>query len=129
MGPDQTIVPGSTFESFRCFIMPFDTTERYRKGLAVRKMYRTIAPWVTENPLILHLTTSDNDKVKTAIDQAAECGFEIVNLSFGSGLNMENNDPEYLALFKSLTDYARSKGIEMGGYSLLSSRRIQPEFE
>jgi hypothetical protein len=127
MGPDQTIVPGSTFESFRCFIMPFDTTERYRKGLAVRKMYRTIAPWVTENPLILHLTTSDNDKVKTAIDQAAECGFEIVNLSFGSGLNMENNDPEYLARFKSLTDYARSKGIEMGGYSLLSSRRIQPD--
>ena len=127
IGPDQTIVPGGAFESFRCFLMPFDTTERYRKGLALRKMYRVIAPWVTENPLILHLTTSNEDKVKTAIDQAAECGFEIVNLSFGSGLNMENNDPEYLTRFKSLTDYARSKGIEMGGYSLLSSRRIQPD--
>lgn len=127
IGPDQTIVPGGAFESFRCFIMPYDTTERFRRGLALRKMYRTVAPWVTENPLILHLTTSENEKVKAAIDQAAECGFEIVNLSFGSGLNMENNDPEYLKRFKTLTDYARSKGIEMGGYSLLSSRRIQPD--
>ena len=127
IGPDQTLNPHDAFESFRVFEMLFDTTERYRKGLALRKLYRTIAPWVTENPLILHLTTSDEAKIKEAIDQAADCGFEIVNLSFGSGLNMENNSPEYLEKFKSITQYAHSKGIEMGGYSLLSSRRIKPD--
>src|SRR6056300_923790 len=84
VGPDQTLNPASTFESFRVFEMLYDTTEKYRKGLALKKLYRTIAPWVTENPLILHLTTSDEIKIKEAIDQAADCGFEIVNLSFGS---------------------------------------------
>jgi hypothetical protein len=127
IGPDQTLQPGSQFESFRVFEMLFDTTERYRKGLSLRKLYRVIAPWVTENPLILHLTTSDESKIRQAIDQAADCGFEIVNLSFGSGLSMENNSQAYLDQFKQLANYAHSKGIEMGGYSLLSSRRIQPD--
>lgn len=127
IGPDQTIKPSNHFESFRVFEMLFDTTERYRKGLALRKLYRTVAPWVTENPLILHLTTSDETKIKQAIDQAADCGFEIVNLSFGSGLNMENNSDAYLSKFRAITEYAYNKGIEMGGYSLLSSRRIQPD--
>jgi hypothetical protein len=127
LGPDQTLKPKGNFESFRVFEMVYDTTERYRKGLALRKLYRTIAPWVTENPLILHLTTSNENKIKEAIDQAADCGFEIVNLSFGSGLNMENISPKNLNKFKSITQYAQSKGIEMGGYSLLSSRRIKPD--
>ena len=121
IGPDQAIQPNNTFESFRVFELIFDTTERYRKGLALKKLYRVIAPWITENPLILHITSSEEFKIKEAIDQAANCGFEIVNLSFGSGLNMENNAPDYLEKFKRINAYARSKGIEMGGYSLLSS--------
>lgn len=38
--------------------------------------------------------------------------------SFGSGLNMESEDPDYLARVKSDYDYAHSKGIEIGGYTL-----------
>ena len=90
-------------------------------------MYRTIAPWVTENPLILHLTTTEEASVLQAIDQAAICGFEIVNFRFGSGLNMENRGVENHDYFKKLVTYAASKGIELGGYSLLSSRRISPD--
>jgi len=44
--------------------------------------------------------------------------------TFGSGLNMENEDPSYLAKVKADVDYAHSKGIEVGAYSLFSSRRI-----
>ena len=44
VGPDHDIEPGGTFESFRTFELVFDSTERERKGLAVRRMYRTIAP-------------------------------------------------------------------------------------
>jgi hypothetical protein len=47
----------------------------------------------------------------------------MVILSFGSGLNMENEDPAYLAQIKGLVDYAHAKGIELGGYSLLASRK------
>ncbi len=126
-GPDQLIAPGDSFETFRVFELAFDSTERERKGLALRKLYRTIAPWVTENPLTLHVVSTEDSVVRNAIDQAAACGFEMVSLSFGSGLNMENDSPENHAKFRNLSNYALSQNIHLGGYSLLSSRRIKPD--
>ena len=35
--------PGQTFESFRTFELLHDSEDRERKGLARRKMYRTVA--------------------------------------------------------------------------------------
>jgi hypothetical protein len=127
IGPNQVIEPGARFETFRTFELVFDSTERERRGLALRRMYRTIAPWVTENPTLLHVTSTDPAVVKTAIDQCAEVGFEMVILSFGSGLNMEDSAPGNLAKMKELADYAHQKGVEIGGYSLLASRTISPE--
>jgi hypothetical protein len=123
-GPDQIIAPGDTFESFRTFELVHDSTDRERRGLALRRMYRTVAPWVTENPLILHVVSTNPEVVKAAIDQAAECGFEMVSLSFGSGLSMENEQDANITKFKALADYAMSKGIHLGGYSLLASRSV-----
>jgi hypothetical protein len=51
----------------------------------------------------------------------------MVILSFGSGLNMEDASEANIAKFKALADYAHSKGIKLGGYSLFSSRRIDDE--
>lgn len=124
LGPDVTIEPGQTFESFRTFELVHDGTERERKGLAVRRMYRTIAPWVTENPILMHVRHADPKSVRLAVDQCAEVGFEMVIMTFGSGFDMENTDPVYMDQIKELVDYAHSKGIELGGYSLLASRRI-----
>jgi hypothetical protein len=122
LGPNQEIAPGASFESFRAFELAQDTTERERKGLAQRRMYRTIAPWVTENPVLMHVRSARPDAVKLAIDQCAEVGFEMVILTFGSGFNFESRDPQYQAQMKELADYAKSKGIVLGGYSLCSSR-------
>lgn len=124
VGPQQTVVPGETFESFRAFVLPHDSYDRERNGLAVRRMYRTVAPWVTENPLMMHVRYADWKSVKTAIDQCAEVGFEMVILTFGSGFNIENNSAEYMAKMTDYANYAKSKGIEIGGYSLLASRRV-----
>ncbi len=124
IGPSQAIKPGGSFESFRTFIMLLDSYDRERNGLARRRLYRVCSPWVTENPLMMHARFADWNRVKKAIDQAAEVGFEMVILTFGSGFNIEDNSAEYLAKMKKYADYARSKGIEIGGYSLLSSRRI-----
>ncbi len=129
LGPDVTIEPGQTFESFRTFELVHDSTERERKGLAVRRMYRTIAPWVTENPILMHVRHADPKSVRLAIDQCAEVGFETVIMTFGSGFNMENTDVMYMDQIKELVDYAHSKGIELGGYSLLASRRISDEHD
>ena len=39
--------------------------------------------------------------------------------SFGSGFRLESADPAYLASIKAQIDYAKTKGIEVGGYDLI----------
>jgi hypothetical protein len=123
-GPAQLIRPGETFESFRVFELVMSGGGREERGLALRRMYRTIAPWVTENPLTHHLLSNNPDQVRRAIDDAAEVGFEAIILSFGSGFNMESPDPDYMREWKDVADYAESRGIELGSYSLFSSRHV-----
>jgi hypothetical protein len=122
MGPDAEIEPGASFESFRTFDLLLDSTERERRTLAQRRMYRTIAPWTAENPLMFHKVNSDPASVRDAIEQAHEVGFEMIIISFGSGLNLENTDPKYLETYKQLAIEAKANGIALGGYSLLASR-------
>lgn len=123
-GPAQKIAPGETFRSYHAFELIHDSDDQQRQDLALRKMYRVVAPWVTENPIMLHLKASQPEVVRQAIDQCAEVGFEMVILSFGSGFNVENRDPAYIQQWREIAEYARERGIEIGGYSLLSSRRI-----
>lgn len=126
IGPAATVQPGGDFASFRIFELVHDSTERERRGLALRRMYRVLAPWVTENPILMHVRNADPAAVRLAIDQCAAAGFEMVIMSFGSGFNIESEDPAYLARIKELVDYGKSKGVELGGYSLLASRKISP---
>ena len=123
----RRIAPGDTLESIRAYELVHDSEDRTRRSLGLARFYETIAPWTTENPLMMHMRRSEDEAVRGAIDQCAEVGFEMVILSFGSGFQMENDAPEYLARMKALADYAHERGIELGGYSLLSSRRIQPD--
>jgi hypothetical protein len=122
LGPDQEVSRDKPFESFRTFELLLDSTERERRSLARRKMYRTIAPWTNENPLMFHKVQSDPKTIREAIDQAAEVGFEMVIMSFGSGFNHESRDKAYWDRYKELADYGRSKGVAIGAYSLLASR-------
>jgi len=129
IGPDAWIEVGESFETFRTFELIHDSTDRERKGLAQRKMYRTLAPWTMENPIYLHVKSMDKNVIREAIDQCEAVGFEMVILSFGSGLDMESEDPAYIAGLREIADYAHSKGVAIGGYSLLASRSISPEHD
>jgi hypothetical protein len=124
IGPEEIVEPGRSFGSFRTWILVNDNWDRERKGLAQRKMYRTIAPWVTENPIFMHLRYSDNESVKSAIDQCVETGFEKIILSFGSGFEIEDTSKTNLDRYRELVSYAHGKGITLGGYSLLASRKV-----
>ncbi|MBX3111261.1 MAG: hypothetical protein KF857_04565 [Fimbriimonadaceae bacterium] len=124
VGPGVIVPPGGKWASNRSFLLLYDTTERERRGLALRRAYRLLAPWTAESPIMLHLTTTDDAKARASIDQAAECGFEMVIFSFGSGLDMENFSEDNLLKFKKLADYGHERGLRVGGYSLLASRRI-----
>jgi hypothetical protein len=127
IGPSQDLAPGQSLDSLRSYVLLHDTEERERRYRETRALVRNIAPWVEDNPLMLHIQSSNDQVIKTALDQAAECGFEVAIISFGSGLDMEDTSEGNIAKWKALREYADSKGIRLGGYSLLASRRIDDE--
>jgi hypothetical protein len=129
LGPDQELAPGSRVESFRTFVLLHDSDQRERQGLALRRMLRSLAPWSTENPIMMHVRSADRAAFRQAVDQCADVGFEMIIYTFGSGLDMENASPDYLARIKADVDYAHARGIEVGAYSLLASRRISDEHD
>ena len=119
IGPEQEIGKGKSFDSFRIWELVNDTYERERKTLAHRRMMRVMAPWVTENPILMHMRNADNASVKKAIDQCADVGFEMVIMTFGSGVNLEDTTAANIQRMKELADYAHSKGIALGGFRCL----------
>ncbi|WP_316818234.1 alpha-galactosidase [Pedobacter nyackensis] len=118
---------GETLNSVRTHELLMNKDDRENRGLAIRKMYRAVAPWVTANPIFMHLVARNSEQVRTAIDQCAATGYEALIVSFGSNLNMEDTSDENISKWKQLADYAHSKNIMIGGYSLFSSRKIGPE--
>lgn len=125
--PGIELQPGEIINSVRSYELLMDGYDRERRGLAVRRMYSTVAPWTTANPIFMHLVSKNDEQVRTAIDQCAATGYEAVILSFGSHLNMEDSSARNIDKWKTLTAYAHSKHIKIGGYSLFSSRRISDE--
>ena len=125
--PGNELKKGATFESVHTWELLMDSYDRQRRGLMIRKMYRTIAPWITRNPIFMHLVSKRDDEVIQAIDQCVATGYEAVILSFGSHLNMEDSSTQNITRWKKLADYAHQKKILLGGYSLFSSRRISDE--
>ena len=125
--PGIELRPGENFQSVRTHELLLDSYDRERRGLAIRKMYRTVAPWTTSNPIFMHLVSKNDEEVKTAVDQCAATGYEALILSFGSHLMMEDSTAANIRKWKLMADYAHSKGIKIGGYSLFSSRRISDE--
>ena len=123
-GYHQQLEPGQSLETIRAFMLPYDSYDKERNGLALRKMYRTIAPWITENPLMFHITRSGWEEYTQGVDQCAEVGYEMLNFSFGSGFNPEDESEENYNQMKKYAAYAHEKGITIGTYSLLASRRI-----
>jgi len=121
--------PGEGFTTPRTCELLMDDYDRERRGLAIRRMYRTVAPWTTQNPIFMHLVSRQDAEVRTAIDQCVATGYEALILSFGSHLNMEDSSAANIRRWKELADYAHARGIRIGGYSLFSSRRISDEHD
>ena len=118
---------GETFKSVRTHELLMDSYDRERRGLMIRKMYSTVAPWTTQNPIFMHLVSKNDEEVINAVNQCAATGYEALILSFGSHCNMEDTAESNIAKWKKLADYAHSKNILIGSYSLFSSRKISDE--
>ena len=111
------------FVSFRARFQLFDSTEQERRGLARRRVTRTLAPWTTENPIFVHWTNTSKIGLEAGIAAAASVGVEMIIQSFGTSFNMEDNDPAYLAELTALAKAAAAEHIELGGYDLINLDR------
>lgn len=119
LGPGAHVNANESFVSFRALLLATDSAEIERSTLARHRLTQLLAPHVTENPIFFHATDVSDAGFRNAIDQMAEVGFEMLIFSFGSGFRLETSDAAYLATIKAQVAYAKSKGIEVGGYDLI----------
>lgn len=127
IGPGINLKKDEKFTSLHTYELLLDSYDRERRGLMIRRLYKTVMPWTNENPIFMHVVSNNDEQVRTAIDQCVATGYEAVIVSFGSHLNMEDDSKENIKKWKELADYAHSKNIGIGGYSLFSSRKINDE--
>lgn len=112
-----------SFESFSVRQLVHASDDDERVGLSKRRMLRLLAPHTQENPIFFHMVNSTSIAVRALIDQMAEVGFEMLLYSFGSGFDLESEDPAYIKGMAQDIAYAHSKGIEVGGYDLIALTR------
>ncbi len=113
---DPSVAPHATFASFDTYELVYSTYWFEHQSLERLGFYRKVFPWITDNPLTMHNTSRLS---KDVIDHAAEAGFEMIIQSFGSpdiSQEMLSRDPDTIAQYKELVDYAHSKNIEIGTY-------------
>ena len=125
--PGIELKSGEHFKSVRTHELLMDSYDRERRGLAIRRMYSTVAPWTTQNPIFMHLISKNDEEVRNVVDQCSATGYEGVILSFGSHCNVEDTSSQNIKRWKALADYAHGKNVLIGSYSLFSSRKISDD--
>ncbi|MCL5096866.1 MAG: LamG domain-containing protein, partial [Candidatus Omnitrophica bacterium] len=119
VGPAQSVSPGQRFQSHITFELLQDSNDRERRSLGVRRMYRVLCPQVNESLLTAGSSSQDDKVIKRLLDQMGELGFESYCVEPGPGIRHDNLDPAYVAKWKALADYAKTKGIIMNGYEMM----------
>lgn len=123
VGPAQLVPPGKSFESHITFELLQDSTDRERRSLGVRRMYRTLCPQVNESLLNANSPSHDPSLIKNLLDQMGELGFESYCITCWPGVSHDNLDPTYVAKWKVITEYAKARGIIVSGYELMVASR------
>ena len=91
---------------------------------------RILTPWILENPIFFHMTDNSTQAVRSVLKQMADVGFEMMIHSFGSGFDMMSTDKAYLDIIKENVAFAKSLGIEVGGYNLIAwTKRVKDEWK
>ena len=122
VGPAYELAKGESMIGFDTYEFVhstywFELKMRERLGI-----YRTLFPWITDNPLTHHNT---GRLTKEVIDHAAEAEFEMIIQSYSApdeSKQMLARDQATLDKYKELVDYAHSKGIAIGIYQAQYTR-------
>jgi hypothetical protein len=119
-GPGLAVEPGGKFEALRTFEILNDTDEKERYFLGQRRFYKKLAPQVNEH-LIQFACPGPARRLKAAIDQISQVGFD--KLFIDSGITYEDISERNIDWLKDVCDYAKTKGICVGGYELMMASR------
>lgn len=123
MGPDVELTADAPFKSYVTFELLHDSDDRERQALAHRRMYKKLAPQVTESLISGGITSHDETELKHFIDQMAELGLEQLDIMAWPGISHDNLDSAYVQHWRKIATYARERGIVMGGYELQVASR------
>ncbi len=118
VGPDAVLQSGEVFEGIWGYELLHMAGGYEGKMIEVKQMYRQLFPWVLHSPLIFHTLTDDPDCIREAVDHLKQVGFDMLIQSFGSAVNAESDDEEYLEEHREAYAYARENGIDIGAYTL-----------
>lgn len=127
MGPNTVLSREKPFKSYLTFELLQDNDDRERQTLGHRRMYKTLAPQTTESLIAGGITSHDEAKLKTFIDQMAELGLEQLDIMAWPGISHDNLDSAYVQHWRKIAAYARERGIVMGGYELQVASRGRGE--
>lgn len=126
VGPDADVKSGETFTGLRSYELVHTAKYYEQKMIEVKQMYRHIAPWVLESPFIYHILSDNSFRLRKAMDEISEIGFDSLIQSFGSKVNLESRRDGYLKKHKDIYDYGKSKGLGVGGYTLAIVKNYRP---
>ncbi len=126
IGPDADLDSGETFTGLRSYELVHTAKYYEQKMIEVKQMYRRIAPWVLESPFIYHILSDNSFRLRKAMDEITEIGFDALIQSFGSGVNLESRREGYIKKHRSIYDYGKGKGLEVGGYTLAIVKNYRP---
>jgi hypothetical protein len=123
VGPAQLVRAGQTFQSHTTFELLQDSSDRERRSLGVRRMYRTLCPQVNESLLTAGSPSHDPVVIGKLLDQMGELGFESYCITCWPGVSHDNLDPAYVAKWRAIADYAKARDIIVSGYELMVASR------
>lgn len=126
VGPDADLKAGGTFTGLRSYELVHTAKYYEQKMIEVKQMYRHIAPWVLESPFIYHILSDNSFRIRKAMDEISEIGFDSLIQSFGSKVNLESRRDGYIKKHKNIYDYGKQKGLEVGGYTLAIVKDYRP---
>ena len=124
-GPGAVVAPGAAWASQDVRVVFHDSTDVERQGLGTRRAAAALTPQLLASPLHYMITdVATNASFKTAIDQAAAAGFELVIIGYGAAgwcgmCDAQIKSPEFTAWLKEWVLYATTRGIAVSAYTLM----------
>lgn len=127
MGPNIKLKNDIPFKSFLTFELLQDCSDKERQSLGVRRMYKKLAPQVTESLIGGGITSHDKIELKKFIEQMSDLGLEQLEIHPWPGISHDNLDSMYVQHWHEIAEYAKERGIIMGGYELQVASRGRGE--